>query len=201
MLIVWDRAFGTFEPERPGKPCIYGLDAQVGAPPRNGCMEVYTSSAPPIGGSPCRRSLRGSARAPHAWPSCLAQPHSGSCRRSIKGACFRHWEGLVQREHVVCTLPCLAQRVVQGTYNPLWHQLHHAAATLRLAAGGKVRPLCGVQSITRNGSAACIPASSIHPTWLTLSSPWLPGASLAGAADEAARARHGEAQHHGRRAC
>lgn len=57
VLIVWDRAFGTFEPERPGKPCIYGLDAQ---------------------------------------------------------------------------------RVVQGTYNPLWHQLHHAAATLRLAAGGKV---------------------------------------------------------------
>ncbi|PSC74132.1 Alkylglycerol monooxygenase [Micractinium conductrix] len=38
--------------------------------------------------------------------------------------------------------PCIygldAQRVVQGTYNPLWHQTHHAVATLRLAASGKV---------------------------------------------------------------
>ncbi|KAL4433846.1 hypothetical protein ABPG75_000287 [Micractinium tetrahymenae] len=57
MLIVWDRAFGTFEPEQPDRPCIYGL---------------------------------------------------------------------------------ASQRVVQGSYNPLWHQAHHAVATLRLAASGKV---------------------------------------------------------------
>ena len=31
------------------------------------------------------------------------------------------------------------QPIVQGTYNPLWHQAHHLAATLRLAGSGKVR--------------------------------------------------------------
>ena len=29
VLIVWDRLFGTFEEEQRGRPCIYGLDAQV----------------------------------------------------------------------------------------------------------------------------------------------------------------------------
>lgn len=29
MLIVWDRLFGTFEPEQPSVACLYGLDAQV----------------------------------------------------------------------------------------------------------------------------------------------------------------------------
>ncbi len=41
MLIVWDRAFGTFEPEDAARPCIYGLDAQVGLrPPDTLCMAV-----------------------------------------------------------------------------------------------------------------------------------------------------------------
>ena len=31
------------------------------------------------------------------------------------------------------------QPVVQGTYNPLWHQIHHLVATLKLAKSGKVR--------------------------------------------------------------
>lgn len=29
MLIVWDRAFGTFEEEDEARPCIYGLDGRV----------------------------------------------------------------------------------------------------------------------------------------------------------------------------
>ena len=35
--------------------------------------------------------------------------------------------------------PPLLQTVTQGTYNPLWHQVHHGVATARLAASGKVR--------------------------------------------------------------
>ena len=35
-------------------------------------------------------------------------------------------------------LPTL-QPVPQGTFNPLWHQVHHFVATVRLAASGKVR--------------------------------------------------------------
>jgi hypothetical protein len=31
-----------------------------------------------------------------------------------------------------------SQPVVQGTYNPLWHQIHHFAATINLATSGKV---------------------------------------------------------------
>lgn len=38
------------------------------------------------------------------------------------------------------TPPCL-QTKVQGTYNPLLHQVHHAMATLRLAAAGKVHSM------------------------------------------------------------
>lgn len=33
---------------------------------------------------------------------------------------------------------CALQPVVQGTYNPLWHQIHHLAATLKLANSGTV---------------------------------------------------------------
>jgi hypothetical protein len=34
-----------------------------------------------------------------------------------------------------------SQPVVQGTYNPLWHQIHHFAATINLATSGKVSPV------------------------------------------------------------
>jgi hypothetical protein len=53
------------------------------------------------------------------------------------------WDRLLGSfEEEQASRPCVygldASPIVQGTYNPLWHQAHHLVATLRLAGSGKV---------------------------------------------------------------
>lgn len=99
ILIIWDRAFGTFEAEQSSRPCVYGLNASVSVAGR------FVAAA----AASCAAGLMvGHCTAQHVQPT-------------------------------ICVLPPTPamQPIVQGTYNPLWHQAHHLAATLRLA--GKVR--------------------------------------------------------------
>jgi hypothetical protein len=67
-------------------------------------------------------------------------------------------------------LPCppALQTVTQGTFNPLWHQVHHFMATLRLARSGTVSaPLLSCAAVS-----PCLPAV-LGLAWPVLNAPCL----------------------------
>lgn len=122
VLIIWDRLFGTFQPERADRKPVYGLNALVRPCATVTLFLLHGSS----GG--CHKHRKAADSAPLALAAAAAPPPA---RAPPPPPPVAHAAPLAAAR------PAL-QPMTEGTYNPFWHQVHHLVATLKLAASGTV---------------------------------------------------------------